>query len=676
MMALEPCRHVDKQGKARRVRLGEAVFAEATDLREHLLGKLRGEPARRHSLDEPAVEFIDHPRPPPRPHRPTELIGLPRREPRRHHRQPHRLLLKEGNAERVLEDAADRLVGVAHWLLATAPAQVGMDHSPLDRPRPDDRHLDDEVVETARLEPGEHAHLRPALDLEHTDGVGPRHHLVDGRILGRHGGERQPRAPRSLDLIERPVDGGEHPERQAIDFQNPQFVEVVLVPLDDRTARHRRRLDRHEVAQIATRHHHAADMLAEMTGEADELADESREPPAGVAVGLEPRLGEPLRQSVDPVADIEHLGDPCHPVERQPECLSHVAHGRAEAVADHLGGHRRARAAVGVVEVLDHLLAAVVLEVDVDVGGLTALAADEALEEDLHPGRVDRRDPEAVADRRIGRRSAPLAEDSAAPGEAHDVEDGEEIGLVAELGDERKLVLEEAADLLGNPVWIAFRGPPPHRLGEGARRRRTGRHDGIGIFVAQLVEGKGAGRRPFHGAFNGAGERAEAIGDGLALVEMAFAVGEEARPDLLDRAAMTNRREGIEEGEPGMDVAANVAGCHDVDSRPPAGAGETLEPHRVIPLERHLRQPADALPKHLAPRRQPPPVSVRGRQRHAGSQACRMGRDHVEREPAGDRAAIFLVLRHRAGSRCAIALLLPAPRRDPAVAEREEAAEV
>ena len=47
-----------------------------------------------------------------------------------------------------------------------------------------------------------------------------------------------------------------------------------------------------------------------------ELTDEGREPPAGVAVGLEPRLGEPLWQSVDPVADIEHLGDPRHAVER------------------------------------------------------------------------------------------------------------------------------------------------------------------------------------------------------------------------------------------------------------------------------------------------------------------------------------------------------------------------
>ena len=72
------------------------------------------------------------------------------------------------------------------------------------------------------------------------------------------------------------------------------------------------------------------------------------------------------------------------------------------------------------------------------------------------------------------------------------------------------LVLEEAADLLGNPVGIAFRGPAPHRLGKVSRCRRTDRHDGIGVFVAQFVEGKGAGRGPFHGAFDGPWQAREA----------------------------------------------------------------------------------------------------------------------------------------------------------------------
>ena len=59
--------------------------------------------------------------------------------------------------------------------------QVGMHHAALDRAGPDDRDLDDEIVELLRLEPRQHRHLRPALDLEHADGVGAMGHLVDAR---------------------------------------------------------------------------------------------------------------------------------------------------------------------------------------------------------------------------------------------------------------------------------------------------------------------------------------------------------------------------------------------------------------------------------------------------------------------------------------------------------------
>ena len=51
------------------------------------------------------------------------------------------------------------------------------------------------------------------------------------------------------------------------------------------------------------------------------------------------------------------------------------------AVVDDGGAEPGAVAAVAVVDVLDHLLAALVLEVDVDVGRLVARLGDEALED-------------------------------------------------------------------------------------------------------------------------------------------------------------------------------------------------------------------------------------------------------------------------------------------------------
>jgi hypothetical protein len=54
---------------------------------------------------------------------------------------------------------------------------------------------------------------------------------------------------------------------------------------------------------------------------------------------------------------------------------------RAGAVGDDGGGDAGAVAAVLLIDVLDHLLAPLVLEIDVDVGRLVALGGDEALEE-------------------------------------------------------------------------------------------------------------------------------------------------------------------------------------------------------------------------------------------------------------------------------------------------------
>ena len=75
------------------------------------------------------------------------------------------------------------------------------------------------------------------------------------------------------------------------------------------------------------------------------------------------------------------------PLRRQAERLADVADRRASPVADALRRHPRPVPAV--LLVLDHLLAAFMLEIDVDVGSLVALCAHEPLEEDVDPGRID-----------------------------------------------------------------------------------------------------------------------------------------------------------------------------------------------------------------------------------------------------------------------------------------------
>ena len=199
-------------------------------------------------------------------------------------------------------------------------------------------------------------------------------------------------------------------------------------------------------------------------------------------------------------------------------------------------------------------------------------------------------------------------------------------------------MFQEAVHLGGNAPGIALFRAAPHHPGEVFGGRRAGGHGGVGILVAQLVEREGAGGRPLHRAGDGAGQRGETRGDGTAVVEVALAVGEQAVLHLLDRAAVPHGREGVEQRLAGAHVTAHVAGGHRHHAGAAAGAGEGREAHGVVPLEGSLRQAADALPEHLAPRRQAAPVPLRRRQRHAGAQPLGAGRDHPLRQPAAPAA--------------------------------------
>ena len=125
-------------------------------------------------------------------------------------------------------------------------------------------------------------------------------------------------------------------------------------------------------------------------------------------------------------------------LDREAEDACRVPHGRAASIRDLLS----ALARVLLIEILDHVLAPLVLEVDVDVGWLVALARDEALEEHFHARGIDRGDAEAVAHRGVGSRAAPLAEYPFAPREANDVPDDQEIPREPEPANHLELMLD------------------------------------------------------------------------------------------------------------------------------------------------------------------------------------------------------------------------------------------
>jgi hypothetical protein len=128
-----------------------------------------------------------------------------------------------------------------------------------------------------------------------------------------------------------------------------------------------------------------------------------------------------------------------------------------------LRGHRGERGAIAAVafeHVLQHFFTPFVFEIHVDVRRLVALQRDEAFEQHLHLHGIDRGDAQHVADHRVGRRTATLAENIFRTGEAHDVVHGQKIRGVLFGFDQRQLV----RDLLLHPIRRAAR-PAPLRAG-------------------------------------------------------------------------------------------------------------------------------------------------------------------------------------------------------------------
>ena len=111
-----------------------------------------------------------------------------------------------------------------------------MHHVSLNRPGPHDRHFDHQIVKLRA------ACNRGSIDICARDSIwntpmvsARPDHVVDAGVLGRDVATCSNGLPAiaALDQIERVADRREHAQRQHIDLQHAQRIEIVLVPLDD-----------------------------------------------------------------------------------------------------------------------------------------------------------------------------------------------------------------------------------------------------------------------------------------------------------------------------------------------------------------------------------------------------------------------------------------------------------
>ena len=63
----------------------------------------------------------------------------------------------------------------------------------------------------------------------------------------------------------------QHAQRQHVDFQDAQRIEIILVPFDHRAILHGGVLDRHHFVEPTLGDHEPADMLGKMARKANQL---------------------------------------------------------------------------------------------------------------------------------------------------------------------------------------------------------------------------------------------------------------------------------------------------------------------------------------------------------------------------------------------------------------------
>ena len=227
--------------------------------------------------------------------------------------------------------------------------------------------------------------------------------------------------------------------------------------------------------------HHAARMLAEMPRQILHLAPEAREQPHAIRVQIEADRRQLARQRIGRIDELEvvhHLRQPIDLHRIEAERLADLARRAAPAVGDDVGRHRRAEAPVLFVDVLDDPLAPIAArQIEVDVGPLAALFRQKPLEQQIHPDRIDGRDPEAVADGAVGRRPAPLHQDVVLPAEIDDVPDDEEVAGELQLLDQIQLARDlRAGAVVVRPVAVARAdvGDLPEERRSACRRAAPG----------------------------------------------------------------------------------------------------------------------------------------------------------------------------------------------------------
>ena len=385
-------------------------------------------------------------------HGAAQQIGAAERVAGQHLRDLHHLLLVDHDAEGLLQDAFERRMQIVGLLLAVLAGDVVGDV--VHRARAIERDQGDDVLEAVGLQLAQHvAHAR-TFELEHADRLAAAEHLVGLPVVERNAREIELDAA-LLQQLAGERQHGERLEAEEVELHQPGLLDVLHVELRRRQGGARIAVERHQLVERAVADDDAGGVGRGVAVEAFELlrdVDQARDRRILVAQMLERGIAVDRLLQGDGIGRVvrHHLAEPVDLAVGHLQHAADVAQDGARlqrAEGDDLGD---AVAAVFLLDVADHLVAAVFAEVDVEVRHRHALGIEEALEQQAAAQRIEIGDGERPGDDRAGAGAAAGTDRNALRLRPLDeVGDDQEVAGEAHLLDDAELELEALAIGLG-----------------------------------------------------------------------------------------------------------------------------------------------------------------------------------------------------------------------------------
>src|SRR5690606_16936827 len=242
--------------------------------------------------------------------------------------------------------------------------------------------------------------------------------------------------------VEAATQRAEHAQGEDIYLEQAHQIQIVLVPLDHGAIGHGGIFHRHQGIQRVLGNHETTGMLRQVPRKTEQLAGQYQHPAQQHIVRIEASLTQTLGGWQPFATPAATVGQGVDLIRWQPQRSGHVAYRTGTVVSAGDRRQRRTITAVAPKHVLQHLLAAVVLEIHVDIRWLIALFGQKTREQHVAFARVQLGDAQRKADRRVGRRTAALAQNRLLAGETNDVVNGKEVTFVLQFGDDLQFLFD------------------------------------------------------------------------------------------------------------------------------------------------------------------------------------------------------------------------------------------